>query len=339
MVGIYCCQVNLIQAESTEIDSLDINNTAFTVVDQNLVRFAALEYADKFYRESYKEFYVYDETTYYDLEDQPDVYAVTLCSDVNDIPDLNELKVTIQDKYNDIKRMEDSIAVIENEPLSGKAKAELMSNLRKQIKTIQKQLRQEDRFVTILCGATEEHVPVLRAHKGLPEHLTLLPNLQEILSSDPELSDYQPDRIHYLGLFDLGYALKKGNKENSKKAADGNSLDTIEQKVVSIKNKKVRTKTEMLNKRDVRKAERASAEEQQPLEMQVAANERLEEREARIKEKWTKIKQLHEKKVLEESNQILLHGKTSTLLIKQDNEIADKKAAVADGKIKINREN
>ena len=265
----------------------EYNGQTSEIVDPNLARFAALEYAEKFYGDCHAEFYVYDKMTYYSLEDQPDVYAFTLCSDVNDIPGLNELKVTIQDKYNDIKKLKDSITSIKTEPLSGKTKYELRSNLRKQVKVIRQQLRQEKHFVTVLCGATEQHVPVIRAHKGLPEHLTLLPGILQTLNNDPNLEQYKPAQIYYLGLFDLGYALKKKEVGEFQKGAS----EISEQRVICMKNKKIYIKSEMIDKRAVCKAEREVLEKQQSLEMQKEAQKQSEERTTIIKGKWQRLKE------------------------------------------------
>lgn len=292
VMGVSCCQVN-VHADSNNLDSSELNGFTSRIVDPNIARFAALEYAEKFHGASYGDLYIYNETTYYNLEDQPEVYAFTLCSDVNNVPDLNQLKKIIQDNYNDVTKMRESLNAVASEPISGKSKAEIISGLRKQIKTTKQQLRQDDRFVTVLCGATEEHVPVLRAHKGLPEHLTLLPDIQQALHANPELADYQPCRIHYLGLFDLGYALKKEKKSSAQK----NALEIDEPRVISIKNKTVRTKIEMVNERDARKAERVSVKKQQSPEMGMAANERLKEREIIINEKWQRLKNRYKKEI------------------------------------------
>jgi len=279
----------LMEANFGEPNMQDTN-----VVDINLAKFAALQYADKFYGNDYSALQVYNVETYYDLVNQPAVYAITLTSTEGQIPILEELRTEVQHKYSAIKQLKESLLLIDSEPISGKAKSKLTSGVRIQIKELEKQLRQSDRFITILCGATEQHVPVIRAYRGLPEHITSLPHIQDKIISTPELSNLRPLRVYYLGIFDHRYSLELSGENKERVEIDATSVDS-DQKLIHLRSTKVSSMSEIQERINEKKAIRNAKKLQMSQEEQQLMIAKEEGKGNRIKEKWLRIKKLYER--------------------------------------------
>jgi len=285
------------QAES-ELTQYDLESSFVqeaNTVDMHLSKFAAVEYAKKFYGKDYDKLYFYDLTTYYDLDDHPSVFAFTLTSIKDGRPTIEDLKVQQKDKYDAIKRLKNFLSAIQLEPVSGKTKSVLSSGLRKQIKQLEKELRQNDRFVTILCGATEQHVPVIRAYQGLPTHLTLLPRIQDKVASTADIENLKPCRVYSLGVFDQLFSLEISHNEGDGFEV-GSVMVSSDTKLIDFRRAKVNSKAEIRSIIDEKKAIRIADEQKQTLEDQELITIQKEDRKDRIRKKWQRLKALYQQR-------------------------------------------
>jgi hypothetical protein len=267
----------------------DPNIRGANIVDVNLAKFAALHYARKFY----SEMYVYGVETYYDLNDQPAVYAITLISEPNLKPSIEEVENNTQQAYKAMKSLRESIREVVSQATSGKAKSRKITELRTRLQGLQKQLTQDDRFTTLLCGATEDHVPVIRAFRGLSEHVTSLPSIQDKIVSTPELSNMRLSRIYYLGMFDQWYSLEPSNRSAERiesAAGNGNS----DRRLVHLRRNDVNSIPEIWRRISDRRAAKRAERLRMNSEERRLISVHEQERKNRIKEKWSRIRLLYQ---------------------------------------------
>jgi hypothetical protein len=262
--------------------------TATVAVELDLAKFAAIHYAKQFYgkMEFYKAF------TYYDAEtEQPDVYAIVLKNANAEAPDLEMLQQKIDSGQKKIDTLETRMEEVQGLELSGKKKAERRAELRAEILAIRKEMAGTARFATFLCGATEDHVPVIRAHRGLPEHMLALPRVKALVVSDPELQGKKIGRILYLGMFDQVYVLQVPDFEKRVQKVDGGSRAASNGYAAFIRSSRVQRLSTLRNEIAHR---RAKAQEAQTLtakgDEKDNSAQRKEERRQIIKNKWKKVK-------------------------------------------------
>jgi len=262
--------------------------TATVTVEVDLAKFAAIHYAKKFYGEMefYKAF------TYYDPEtEQPDVYAIVLKKANAESPDLEMLRQEIVSGQKEIDALETQMRAVQGLDLSGKKKAERIAELRAEIRAVRKEMAGTDRFATFLCGATEDHVPVIRAHRGLPEHMLSLPRIQALVDSEPELRGKTIGRILYLGMFDQAYVLQAPDVEKRVHRVDDDSRAAPNGYAASVRSSRVQR---LSNLRDEIARRRAKTREAQTLTAkngeQDAAVQRIEKRRQILTHKWETVK-------------------------------------------------
>ncbi len=169
-----------------------------------LAKFVALYHAKQFYGDM-GDLALYDSEVYYDLKGNPAVYAIVLVSSEVTPPSHEQLNTKIGSRYSDIESFRQEITAIENQSISGKAKSQKIQNIRAQIIEATKDLTGTETFVTVICGANESCVPVLKLFKGLPKHLTQAP----LLLNKPGVKDVVRGetvrRTFFLGMFDLAF--------------------------------------------------------------------------------------------------------------------------------------
>ena len=120
-------------------------------VSIEVAKFAALRYSKRFYGEMqfYKSF------TYYDLDEQPTVYAIVLTWLPDNLPSIDEINANISEEFSVIESLKETLKSIESQPLSDKEKYEEMESIRRQMREARHRLEHRSVFVTILSGATE----------------------------------------------------------------------------------------------------------------------------------------------------------------------------------------
>ena len=203
---------------SSASDTQDSGPTA-DPVPLELAKFVALDYAKNFYSDMGNiEFY--DSEIYYDLNGNPAVYAIVLVSIKVTPLSPEQLKAKIVSTYSEIQTLQRTIASIENRAITGKAKSEKIKDIRAQILDLRKEFAGTEAFVTVICGADESHVPVLKLFRGLPAHLTQVPVLLGKPAVRNAVAGDTVVRTFFLGMFDLAFEFDVPTTRRSLSATD-----------------------------------------------------------------------------------------------------------------------
>ena len=277
-----------------QINSLLAQDTGSpTSVPLDLAKFAAMHYAKQFYGEM--EFY--SSVTYYDPEtEHPSVYAIILKTPGSERPSLANLEQEIASGQAKIRDLEAQFIEIDKLDLSGKKKADKLAKLRSEIRTVREEMAGSHRFATFLCGATEEHVPVIRAHRGLPEHMLKKPLVKALQENEPELQGKALGRILYLGMFDQAYVFQEQGTGNRTQKVDAGSQSVSTGFAVFFRGLKLEKISDIKSEIASRRAkEQETSTQIRESEDQTTMAQRKEERRQTIANKWGIIKNVFAK--------------------------------------------
>jgi hypothetical protein len=254
-----------------------------------LAKFAAEHCAKQFYGKMT----FYSSTTYYDVNGLPSVYCIILVDPNIGKSEPNDVDSQIKHNHMQIKEIKAAINTVETENISGKKKAEKIAELHEQLREVRKKMTGAENFATFYCGATEDHVPVIRSHRGLPDHMTTLPDFEQEISSKSELSGMKLGKVLYLGVFDIAYELipapENGKSEQSPEISEKRFADKT--KFIVLKSKQTITQAEL--KDNIKKSLMAQASD---TENAKALKAKQEERRNVVQEKWTRLKRMYEQK-------------------------------------------
>jgi len=177
----------------------------FREISVDLAKTAAFSYVRQFYGDVS----FYSVEPYYDIDGKVAVYEFILASDDSIPPSMNLLKSEINMGNDQIASLQRKTQSIKHLNVNGKAKKIKLVEIQNQINEIKERTCFQDTFVTVLTGATDEHVPIIKCHRGLPERL--------IRSNGTENSQNFSSgskRIYYTGMFDQFYELSSSRLIN-----------------------------------------------------------------------------------------------------------------------------
>lgn len=237
----------------------------------------------------------YSSTTCYDVNGLPDVYCIILGDPNIAVPDMNNISEQLHHHHSKIKEAKKAITMLAAQDISGKKKAEQLAQLNEQIRESRNVMADANSFATFYCGATEDHVPVIRCHRGLPEHIVILPELEEEIGSKADLSGMKLGKVLYFGIFDIGYELVPAAENDKSGQSQVTSASekrfTDKTKFILVKSKKTITKAEL--KGDIEKRLAAQVSD---TENANALKAKQEERKKIVQEKWQRIRRMYEQK-------------------------------------------
>ncbi len=261
------------------------------LVPLKLAKFAASHYVKRFYSETKWKFF--NAETYYDLDEQPIVYAIVLISTNADKSTTAKIKKNITKQYLSIQAFRKAIQSAKNELISGKAKMEKIAFIQRQMSEAVKSLKRTDRYLTLLCGATEEHVPVILAYRGLPVHMTTLPDIEDKISKNNEIQGLLPSKVYYMDMFNQYYSLERYTESvgGQETISEGAELDV---KLIDLRGDRVSTLSKKRHAIHEAKKKKIDELEKMPQEKQRLINARKNERKQILKNKWERIKSLYQ---------------------------------------------
>jgi len=177
----------------------------FREISVDLAKTAAFSYVRQFYGDVS----FYSVEPYYDIDGKVAVYEFILAFDDFIPPSMNLLKSEINMGNAQIVSLQRETQSIKHLNVNGKEKKIKLTEIQNQINEIKERTCFQDTFVTVLTGATDEHVPIIKCHRGLPERL--------IRSNGTENSQNFSSgskRIYYTGMFDQFYELSSSRLIN-----------------------------------------------------------------------------------------------------------------------------
>ncbi len=250
-------------------------------ISKELAEVAVLDEA----RQVYGLVKVFDVTTYYDLEGEPEVYCFTLYRKTDELLTLDELKEKIANAKEKKLSLQRSLKESEHQA---------RKNIKKQISEIQKHgILNTASFITAFAGAHEGHVPVIKMQGGLPPHLTHIDDAKQMASDHSKQSHLHLRRVIYFGMFDIRFEFEDSAEvealsDKTKVPGEDNNptVDPYRKKVLSIG--------------DLRKEV-----DESETRAKVVPSKRLQQNKVRgdrLKEKWDHVKRLRNELTLENAD-------------------------------------
>jgi hypothetical protein len=230
----------------------------------------ALSYARQFYGDAR----TWEWTPYFGTDGKIEVYTFALYQGDGPLPTKTEVLAATQARHSALANLSEELRAVDTSDASGRTKAALRDEVNLRIAAKQREYTQVDRFITVLAGAHEGHVPVIRVHRGLPEHLTSAPYARDKAIVSHAIGE-QLLRTFYLGPFDLGFEFVAARSAAPTDDPADSTLLVLTQggKVVSLS--------------ELRRATQATmARRAQDSDVQA----KLAERAAVLREKWSRAR-------------------------------------------------
>jgi hypothetical protein len=213
-------------------------------VEQGLARFVADMKVQRYHQTKQ----LHNSDTYYDMNGEINAYVFTYVlpnnanNKNNQQPKFPEVKVTPAVSAEGFLEKKQKLAMLNQQQADGKEIAQARNELRQ----LEKQMRQRDRFVTIVISASLENGPVLDRYFGLPHHIYK----QEIINAKAQQQNFamakqakvimvSPQELYFAS--DASVTNNNQNKATKSTIQSGTKGSSIS--VISINDGNLKTKT------------------------------------------------------------------------------------------------
>jgi len=248
-------------------------------VSLELAKTAAIQHAQL----KYEKASFYSVTPYYDMEGDIAVYCVVLKKEKGrDLPESQLIE--------DLQKSNQRVQELRSELASTELPEDKQDEIRREIDKAEKEASFEGDYITVLTGTSIKQVPVLMSYEGIPQHLRMKHEAEELLHQQNESQQLGP--VFYFGLFDVFYGLKPaGNPAASTFLQDLDEVKdiTIPQHLLNPVGGEIMTLDEI--REQVERAELQSLKKSTGTYL----TDELEEREQKLARQWEAISSLHKR--------------------------------------------